>query len=87
MRETWTPPNERFSSRPPYSRANGTPCAVAYIVANLALALHLSHGAASLFQSMGWVNHRRRQFALAFAVVIALGNISFPIAVLTGVIS
>ncbi len=61
-----------------------------YILANLALALHLYHGAWSLFQTMGWnhprFNHWRRWFAIAFAVVVAGGNISFPIAVLTGLI-
>jgi len=55
-------------------------------VANLALATHLSHGAWSLFQSMGWLVRWRRPFAVAFAVVIAAGNVSFPIAVLTEVI-
>ena len=30
------------------------PVAIVYVVANLALALHLYHGAWSLFQSMGW---------------------------------
>jgi succinate dehydrogenase / fumarate reductase cytochrome b subunit len=88
---TWGTANPSFHAGDPYHNIVASfqrwPVAVAYIVANLALALHLSHGAASLFQSMGWVNHRRRQFALAFAVVIAAGNISFPIAVLTGVIS
>jgi succinate dehydrogenase / fumarate reductase cytochrome b subunit len=60
-------------------------------VANLALGLHLYHGAWSLFQSMGWSNRRfdhwRRYFAVAFAAVVTLGNVSFPIAVLTGVVS
>lgn len=62
-----------------------------YIVANLALGLHLYHGAWSLFQSMGWshprYNHWRRGFAIAFAVVVTAGNISFPLAVLTGAVS
>lgn len=62
-----------------------------YIVANLALGLHLYHGAWSLFQSMGWstpaVKPWRRGFAIAFAVVVAAGNISFPIAVLTGAVA
>jgi succinate dehydrogenase / fumarate reductase, cytochrome b subunit len=62
-----------------------------YIIANLALGLHLYHGAWSLFQTMGWnrprFNHWRRWFAIAFAVVVAGGNISFPIAVLTGVVT
>ena len=67
------------------------PVAVVYIVANLALGLHLYHGAWSLFQSMGWNARRfnpwRRYFAVAFALVVAVGNVSFPIAVLTGVVS
>jgi succinate dehydrogenase / fumarate reductase cytochrome b subunit len=61
--------------------------AIAYVIANLALATHLYHGASSLFQSMGWVVRWRRPFARAFAAVIAAGNVSFPIAVLTGVIA
>lgn len=64
------------------------PVAALYIVGNLALGLHLYHGAWSLFQSMGWnrpgFNHWRRYFAIAFALVITVGNISFPVAVLTG---
>ena len=32
------------------------PVAIVYIVANLALGVHLYHGAWSLFQSMGWVS-------------------------------
>lgn len=67
------------------------PVAVLYIVANLALGLHIYHGAWSMFQSLG-VNHPRfnpwrRWFAQAFAAVIVVANISFPVAVLTGIIS
>ncbi len=61
-----------------------------YIVAQLALGLHLYHGLWSLFQSLGWshprFNHWRRAFAQAFAWIVTLGNISFPLAVLAGVI-
>lgn len=61
-----------------------------YIIANLALGLHLYHGLWSMFQSLGWNNPRfnawRRHFATAFAVVITLGNISFPIAVMLGIL-
>ena len=61
-----------------------------YIIANLALGLHLYHGLWSMFNSLG-LNHEkfnrwRRMFASAFALVITLGNISFPIAVLIGVV-
>jgi succinate dehydrogenase / fumarate reductase cytochrome b subunit len=64
--------------------------AAIYIVGQLALGVHLFHGAWSLFQSLGINNPRynaaRKYFAMTFAVVIAAGNISFPIAALTGVI-
>ena len=67
------------------------PVALFYVVANLALGLHLYHGAWSLFQSLGVsnprFNHWRRYFAVAFAAVVTLGNITFPIAVLTGVVA
>ncbi len=66
------------------------PVAILYIVANIALGVHLFHGAWSLFQSLGWNNPRfnawRRHFATAFAAIIVLGNVSFPIAVLAGIV-
>lgn len=62
-----------------------------YIVANIALGLHLFHGSWSLFQSLGVNNPRwnswRRSFAIGFAAVVTVGNLSFPIAVLTGVVT
>jgi succinate dehydrogenase / fumarate reductase, cytochrome b subunit len=62
-----------------------------YIVANIALGLHLFHGAWSMFQSLGLNNPRwnswRRGFAVAFAGIVTVGNLTFPIAVLTGIIS
>lgn len=61
-----------------------------YIVANLLLGLHLYHGLWSLFQSLGWnhptFNRWRRYFAVTFAVVVTVGNVSFPVAVLTGLV-
>jgi succinate dehydrogenase / fumarate reductase, cytochrome b subunit len=66
------------------------PVALFYILANLALGLHLYHGAWSLFQSLGWnnrrFNHWRRYFAIAFAALVTAGNVTFPIAVLTGIV-
>jgi succinate dehydrogenase / fumarate reductase cytochrome b subunit len=66
------------------------PVAVLYIVANLALGVHIFHGAWSMFQSLG-VNHPRfnvwrRYFAIAFAAVIVVANVSFPVAVLAGIV-
>jgi succinate dehydrogenase / fumarate reductase cytochrome b subunit len=63
------------------------PVALVYVVANVALGVHLYHGAWSLFQSMGWVRPWRREFAVVFTGLIVLGNVSFPVAVVTGVVS
>jgi succinate dehydrogenase / fumarate reductase cytochrome b subunit len=87
---TWGTANPDFRAGDPYHNVVASferwPVAIAYIVANLALALHLWHGAWSLFQSLGWLVRWRRAFAIAFAGVIAAGNVSFPLAVLTGVV-
>jgi succinate dehydrogenase / fumarate reductase cytochrome b subunit len=62
-----------------------------YIAANLALGLHLYHGLWSMLQTLGvtasGASDWRRRSAAVFAWVVTLGNISFPIAVLTGVVS
>jgi succinate dehydrogenase / fumarate reductase cytochrome b subunit len=62
--------------------------ALIYVVANLLLAFHLYHGLWSLFQTFGWDHHvygaLRRYAAVFFAVLIGAGNISIPLAVLTG---
>ena len=64
--------------------------AIAYIVANIALGVHLFHGVWSLFQSMGWNNPRftkwRRHLATAVATIVVVGNVSFPVAVLAGIV-
>ena len=62
-----------------------------YIVAQIALGSHLYHGLWSMFQSLGWWESSdprdwRRRFAQVFAGVITLGNLSFPLAVLAGVV-
>jgi succinate dehydrogenase / fumarate reductase cytochrome b subunit len=62
--------------------------AAVYIIANLALGLHLYHGVWAMFSSVGLTNprfeHWRRTFATVFAIVITAANISFPLSVLTG---
>jgi len=66
------------------------PVAILYIAANIALGVHLFHGVWSLFQSMGWNNPRfnkwRRAVATGLATVVVVGNVSFPIMTLAGVI-
>ena len=65
--------------------------AAAYIVAMLLLCMHLYHGLWSMFQSVGLTNPRStpvlKRFAGMCAILIAIGNISIPVAVLTGVLS
>ncbi len=64
--------------------------AIFYILANIALGVHLFHGVWSLFQSMGWQNPRfnpwRRWLAIGIATLVVVGNVSFPIAVMTGIV-
>jgi succinate dehydrogenase / fumarate reductase cytochrome b subunit len=66
------------------------PVAVFYILANIALGVHLFHGTWSLFQSMGWNNPRfnewRRAIAIGVATIVVVGNVSFPVAVLAGIV-
>jgi succinate dehydrogenase / fumarate reductase, cytochrome b subunit len=91
---TWGTANPDFHHLHPYENVvasfQRTPVAIAYIVANLALAFHLYHGAWSMFQSLGIGGPKTRvtsrRFAIAFALLIAAGNISFPIAVMTGAV-
>jgi succinate dehydrogenase / fumarate reductase, cytochrome b subunit len=67
------------------------PVAIIYVVANVALGIHLFHGAWSMFQSLGLNNPRwntwRRSFALGFAALITAMNVMFPISVMTGLVS
>jgi succinate dehydrogenase / fumarate reductase cytochrome b subunit len=66
------------------------PASLVYIVAMIALALHLRHGVWSMFQTLG-VSHPRyiaaaHAAAWVIALVIFIGNVSFPIAVLAGIV-
>ena len=61
-----------------------------YVLAMGLLCLHLSHGIASMFQSIGWNNRVYEvwlgRLALALAVLIFLGYCSIPAAVLLGIV-
>lgn len=67
------------------------PMALFYIVVMVLLGLHLVHGLLTAANDFGVTGHRvRRYWALAGAVIagaVAVGNISIPVAVLTGVVS
>jgi len=66
------------------------PVAVFYILAMLAVGLHLFHGIWSSFQTLGWntvrLNRLIRNAATVFAVALTVGNISIPVAVLAGIV-
>jgi len=59
-----------------------------YIVAVGLLSYHLLHGIDSMFQTLGFRNHRwsggLRKFAVLFALVYFLGNLAIPAAILAG---
>ncbi len=66
------------------------PVAISYITAMVLLAMHLYHGVWSMFQTVG-ISHPRytpwlKRLAAAFALFIGAGNISIPVAVLTGLV-
>lgn len=91
---TWGNVNPDFVRGDPYNNLVSSferpVVAGLYIVANLALGIHLFHGTWSMFQSLGInsprYNRLRRHLASGFAAVIVIGNLSFPIAVLTGLL-
>ena len=91
---TWGNANPEFLRGDPYNNLiysmQRVPVAIVYILANIALGIHLYHGAWSMFQSMGINNPRtnsvRRWFATGFAALIMFGNLSFPIAVQLGLV-
>ncbi len=66
------------------------PVVAVYAVAMIALGLHLYHGVWSAFQTMGLDGPRikkwREPAALLVALVVVLVNLSFPVAVYTGIL-
>ena len=62
-----------------------------YILAMILLCMHLYHGLWSMFQSLG-ISHPRytpklKKGAAIFAILVAIGNCSIPIAVMTGLLT
>jgi succinate dehydrogenase / fumarate reductase cytochrome b subunit len=66
------------------------PVAIFYVLANIMLGIHLFHGVWSLFQSLGWNNPKfnkwRSGLSTGIATIVVVGNVSFPIAVLAGIV-
>jgi succinate dehydrogenase / fumarate reductase cytochrome b subunit len=92
---TWGSANPHFVRGDVYDNMFASfervPVAIAYIVAMVALSIHLFHGTWSMFQSLGLNNPRynawRRWFAGGFAFVILVGNVSMPLLITTGAVS
>jgi succinate dehydrogenase / fumarate reductase cytochrome b subunit len=92
---TWGSANPDFHRGEVYDNVIASfervPVAIVYIAANIALGIHIFHGAWAMFQSLGWNNPRfnqwRRYFAATFAAVITVGNVSMPLLVVTGVVN
>ena len=66
------------------------PVVVLYVLAMIAVGLHLHHGIWSTFQTLGWTTSGStrliRNIAVVSALLLTVGNISIPIAVLTGIV-
>lgn len=64
------------------------PVSAFYVLAQLALGLHLYHGVWSMLQTLGLSHPRynpwRSAFSAAVTTAVVLGNISIPVAVLAG---
>jgi len=83
--EGWERPEVYANFVASFQRA---PVTAFYVIAMALLAIHLYHGAWSMFQSLG-INHPRfnvwrRGFAVGLAVVVFVGNAIMPLAVLFG---
>jgi succinate dehydrogenase / fumarate reductase, cytochrome b subunit len=61
------------------------PASIFYIIAMLLLCSHLSHGVASIPQTLGLGTHRTRPLfqaiGKAFALIVLIGNCSIPVAI------
>jgi succinate dehydrogenase / fumarate reductase cytochrome b subunit len=66
------------------------PVTLFYVIAMLALGLHLRHGAWSMLQTLGASHPKwdglRNAAATVFTVIVVLGFLSVPLAVLAGVL-
>jgi len=64
--------------------------ALSYVVAQVLLCLHISHGASSVFQTLGCTNPRlecvKKAAGPLLATLILIGNCSMPLAILLGLV-
>ena len=91
---TWGTANPDFVRGDVYRNFVATfsrpPVVAIYLVANIALVIHLFHGTWSMFQSLGLNNPKwnawRKSFAIGLAAVVGVMNLSFPLAVTFGIV-
>lgn len=61
-----------------------------YVLAQVMLAMHLSHGVSSFFQTIGWNNGKYqalwKKVGPAVSLILCLGFLSVPVSVLLGII-
>ena len=64
--------------------------AFAYVLAMVALSMHLFHGITSMLQTVGLSHPRynglRKVIGTAYAAVVTVGNLSFPLSVYLGLV-
>ncbi len=93
--QTWGPANPEFVRGDPYHNMfysfDRVPVAIVYILACIALGIHMFHGAWAMFNSLGINNPKyniwKRYFAGAFSVVVTVGYVSMPLLIVTGAVS
>jgi succinate dehydrogenase / fumarate reductase cytochrome b subunit len=93
--QTWGPANPHFVRGDAYNNLfysfERVPVAIVYIIANIALGIHIWHGSWAMFNSLGLNNPRynlwKRYFATGFAVLITVGYVSMPLLIVTGAVS
>lgn len=66
------------------------PTSLTYIIANIVLAVHLSHGAASLLQTFGFRNKHNKdtvkKFGIGVGLIIGIGNVIMPLTIMMGLV-
>jgi succinate dehydrogenase / fumarate reductase cytochrome b subunit len=93
--QTWGPANDHFVRGDPYHNMYDSfqrvPVAIVYILANIALGIHIFHGAWAMFNSLGINNPKynlwKRYFAGSFAAVITVGYVSMPLLIVIGAVN
>jgi succinate dehydrogenase / fumarate reductase, cytochrome b subunit len=93
--QTWGPANPHFVRGDAYNNLfesfERVPVAIVYIIANIALGIHIWHGSWAMFNSLGLNNPRynlwKRYFATGFAALITVGYVSMPLLIVTGAVS